>query len=407
MRPKTVEGTGFGSLACAPLESYLRSQPELNDSSLPDFDILEWEVLLDSSDVDEGHWAILATQIKDNYDDYCGFVVLHGTDALAYTATALSFMLENLGKPVVVTGSMLPMSHIHTDGRRNVTVSLLIAGFSEVSEVIVVFGSRILRGCRASKRECLTMDAFDSPNVPHLGRVGIDVTINNSLLLSRPVQPLTIFTDLKPSSVVALVITPGFSPFLIRHLAARESRPLGIVLELFGTGTAPTGHPKFLEAIQFAIASGVTIVAVTQCSKGTCSLRTYENGERLHEIGVIEGKDLTLEAAVVKLAYLFGKQYTGADLVRYMELDLRGELTEKVSKITGQATLTPLAKQISLSSGDSAATTTSNESEMSRETHTRRELHPRRSVSHGSKLQATQWNRFSRSKPRINQHAEI
>eukprot|EP01056_Protomagalhaensia_sp_Gyna25_P003317 Protomagalhaensia_sp_Gyna_25__3316@NODE_2_length_10425_cov_76_179954_g1_i0_p4_GENE_NODE_2_length_10425_cov_76_179954_g1_i0NODE_2_length_10425_cov_76_179954_g1_i0_p4_ORF_typecomplete_len469_score60_17Asparaginase/PF00710_20/2_7e61Asparaginase_C/PF17763_1/4_4e25_NODE_2_length_10425_cov_76_179954_g1_i0886410270 len=339
MRPAHEEGITQTGLRAAPLEEYLRRQPEMSDNSLPDYDVHEWKELIDSSDVTGDIWAQLVNEVAEDYDKYDGFVILHGTDTLAYTASALSFMLEGLGKPVILTGAMLPISHIHTDARRNVTVSLLIAGFSKIPEVLVVFGSKILRGCRASKRDCTSMDAFDSPNCPPLGRIGIDIIVQRKYVLPPPTQPLAPFLNVMASSVVCLTVTPSFPPFLIRHIAAREERPLGIVLRLFGTGTAPTGSRKFQDAIQFAIDSGVTIVAVTQCSRGTCSLLPYENGVKLHNAGVIEAKDMTTEAAFVKLAYLMGKGYTGHQLQVRMEREYRGEMTEHPTKIIGQASL--------------------------------------------------------------------
>lgn len=325
IRYKTPTGSSFKGLSCAPLEEYLRSQPELSDKVLPEFTIYEWDQLIDSSDMNETHWSQLAKDVErvrrsigskngfffQNYDDYDGFVILHGTDSLAYTASALAFMLENLGKPVVLTGSMLPMCHIHSDARKNVTVSLMVAGFSNVPEVLVVFGSRILRGCRTVKVDCTSTEAFDSPNCHQLGTIGIDINLNKPYVLPHPRGQLEVFGQMQPSSVYAVAITPGLNPFILRHLAASQQRPLGIILELFGTGTAPMNDPSFLEAIEFGLKSGVTIVAVTQCGRGTCSLQTYENGQKLHELGVIEGKDLTLESAFCKLAYLFGKGYTG------------------------------------------------------------------------------------------------
>lgn len=316
MRPRTSGGVIVSGLACAPLADYLETSiPELKDRALPEWKVVEWECLLDSSDIKHTHWQKIARQVQEEYRNFDGFVVLHGTDSLAYTSSALSFIFQNLSKPVVITGSMLPISHVHTDARKNLAVSLLVAGYSTFREVVVVFGNKILRGCRASKVECLKADAFDSPNHRPLGTIGIDIIIDskNFESIGKPQQfdDLEIFCKIDTTAIFAISITPGFSAFLIRHIAAREERPLGIILELYGTGTAPTNDPAFVEAIQFATNNGVTIVAVTQCLSGYCSLLTYANGVILHELGVIEGKDLTQEAAVVKLAYLFGKGLSG------------------------------------------------------------------------------------------------
>eukprot|EP01054_Gregarina_sp_Poly1_P004961 Gregarina_sp_Poly_1__4960@NODE_2629_length_1897_cov_91_080874_g646_i1_p1_GENE_NODE_2629_length_1897_cov_91_080874_g646_i1NODE_2629_length_1897_cov_91_080874_g646_i1_p1_ORF_typecomplete_len401_score52_36Asparaginase/PF00710_20/1_5e59Asparaginase_C/PF17763_1/9_5e25Asparaginase_C/PF17763_1/5_5e02_NODE_2629_length_1897_cov_91_080874_g646_i11841386 len=355
MRPAEEEGINMTGLNCASLKEFLRSQPELVDKALPQYDVHEWEQLIDSSDISGDVWKCLVDEIAQHYDNYDGFVILHGTDSLAYTASALSFMLEELNKPVVITGSMLPMSHIHTDARRNVTVSLLVAGFSNVPEVLVVFGSKILRGCRTTKCNCLSMDAFDSPNANPLGTIGIDVTMSSKTIVAKTEKKFQPFTNVLPTLVFCLTVTPAFPPFLIRHIASREERPLAIVLQLFGTGTAPAGNPKFQDALQFAINSGVYIVAVTQCYKGTCSLLTYENGVKLHKIGVMEGKDMTTEAAFCKLSYLLGKGFDKDRIQKEMERDLRGELTEHQSKITGQTSLPqhlPFIQETEESSGE-------------------------------------------------------
>lgn len=364
MRPQLETGVSMTGLKCSSLVDYITTQLELKHDALPEYDIQEWEDLIDSSDMTPEHWAKIAREIQLNYANYTGFVVLHGTDTLAYTATALSFILEDLSKPVVVTGAMLPITHIHSDGKKNFTTSLLVAAFSGIQEVMVVFGSRILRGSRTTKINCDSMDAFDSPNCSMLGRIGIDVQVNADSL--RPAatraqkNSLTIVDKpLDAGSICIMKVTPSFNTFLLRHMAATEVRPMGVILELFGTGTGPIGSTKFIDAIEFAVKTGVIFVAVTQCIRGTCSLQTYANGVKLHDMGVIEGKDMTKEAALVKLAYLFSKGHTSLEEVRpLMESNMRGEFSEGLMAITGQGNMHPVAaRRQSMEKPASSATT--------------------------------------------------
>ncbi|KAH0478894.1 MAG: hypothetical protein KVP17_000253 [Porospora cf. gigantea B] len=317
----------------------LRNLPELQDASLPKFDIESWPQLVDSSDIRVTDWVRICQVIRDQYGQYDGFVVLHGTDTMAYSACILSFMLENLGKPVVFTGSMLPLCHIQTDGRKNLAVAMMIAGFSQITEVVVLFGSKVMRGNRTVKVDCDAMEAFDSPKYVPLGKVGVDVTIDEQLLMTPSKRGFRIFTNMLVDNVIVVKLTPMFPASILRNVFSTDVRPFGVILELFGSGTAPCGDAKFVDVVKDGIAAGIDIVCITQCPKGTCSLLTYENGVRLYDMGVIEGKDLMAEAAFAKLAYLFGKGYKGPKLRMLMEKSLRGELTEDIHKVTGQSSL--------------------------------------------------------------------
>lgn len=325
MRPEASE-----SLSCPPakeLVDYLTNLPELKYADLPEFELIPWEDPIDSSEMTAQHWSRLSRDIRDNFDRCDGFVIVCGTDTLAYSSSILSFMLENLSKPVVLTGAMLPVFHVQTDAKKNLAVSLLVASQPEITEVVVVFGSRIMRGCRCRKLDCLNMDAFDTPNCSPLGRIGIKVEVEERNLLDPPPEgsEFRICEEIAVDSVILLTMTPHFEFRILEHLVSLPKRPLGVILQLFGTGTAPS---TFTDALRHLIKHGITIVAVTQCFRGTCSLRTYLNGEKLHRMGVIEGGDMTPEAAVAKLAYLFSKKVDPNSLSQLMETDLRGELTQ-------------------------------------------------------------------------------
>ncbi|PFH32177.1 putative L-asparaginase [Besnoitia besnoiti] len=323
------------------LAQRLQDLPELNDPNLPRFDVLEWDSLVDSSEIALPQWKLLAQQVANFYGDYDGFVILHGTDTMAYTAAALSFMLENLGKPVVMTGSMLPMMHISTDAKRNLAVSMMMAGYSQLTELVVIFGSHVLRGTRVSKVDCSRIDAFESPNFPALGSVGVDVVLHDELLLKPPVRGFRIFTRFC-LNVAVVPLTPFLPVDRLRRVFEEPKRPFGVVLQLYGSGTAP-GTEELLQTIKDGIESGINIVATTQCRRGSANLLAYESGVWLSNLGVINGKDLTLEACVAKLAYLMGKGYTGLPLKDLMEADIRGELTESPNKVAAVSAVLDLA----------------------------------------------------------------
>ncbi|CBZ51045.1 putative asparaginase [Neospora caninum Liverpool] len=335
-------GGELSSMRPTRLAQRLQDLPEMHDPNLPYFDVLEWDTLVDSSEMALSQWQLLARQILNFYGNYDGFVVLHGTDTMAYTAAALSFMLENLGKPVVMTGAMLPMMHISTDAKRNLAVSMMMAGYSQLTELVVIFGSRVLRGTRVSKVDCSRIDAFESPNFPALGCVGVDVVLHDELLLKPPVRGFRIFTQFC-LNVAVVPITPFLPVDRLRRVFEEPKRPLAVVLQLYGSGTAPSTK-ELLETIKEGIENGINIVATTQCRRGSANLLAYESGVWLSNLGVINGKDLTLEACVAKLAYLMGKGYTGASLKDLMESDIRGELTESPNKVGGVSHVLDLAE---------------------------------------------------------------
>lgn len=302
----------------------LEAIPELRHPRLPDWDFVEMDPILDSSNIAVGEWNRIAALIAARYEEYDGFVVMHGTDTMAYTASALSFMLENLAKPVILTGSQIPLCELRSDGRDNLITSLLIAGEGHVREVCLCFGGRLLRGNRATKVSADGLLAFDSPNYPPLAEAGIDIRYLDSALLPRPAGRLRLQT-LAPVPIGVLKVFPGIRFELFESIMTETLR--GVVLETFGAGNIPDGGGALLPIIRRAFQNGTAVVVCSQCPQGTVSLGAYEASDALKRAGAISGRDLTTEAAVAKLYYLFSRRLGMDALKATMELDLRGELT--------------------------------------------------------------------------------
>ena len=290
------------------LQRLLEEIPRFADAELPEYVIEEFDPLLDSSNMQPAHWLQIADMIRRNYADYDGFLVIHGTDTMAFTASALSFMLEDLRKPVILTGSQVPLEETLNDAQHNLLTSLLILGrhHHELAEVMIYFESLLLRGNRARKVSVDAFEAFASPNFPPLGRVGIDIRIDRRLTLpartAAPAPELEV-VELGSATVGAFRLFPGLKPALLEAVLAPPIQ--GVVLECYGAGNAPTGDEEFMAVIQAATARGVVIVAVTQPSQGSANLSLYATGRALLDAGVVSGFDMTAEAALAKLYYLF------------------------------------------------------------------------------------------------------
>lgn len=312
-----------------PASGYLQEQmeemPELRHPSMPLFKVHEYAPLLDSSNMTPREWVAIARDIGEHYDGYDGFVVLHGTDTMAYTTSALPFMLHGLGKPVIVTGSQIPLCEVRNDGRENLITSLLIAANYDIPEVCLYFGGRLLRGCRAVKVSADGFAAFASPNVPPLGTIGTDIEINWDLVRKRPARQKMRVEELGSPMVSTLRLFPGISPELIRNVLRPPLQ--GLVLEAYGVGNGPDQDRGFLDALAEATERGVVIVDCTQCLEGTVNLGEYLAGSALAETGVISGFDMTAEAALAKLFYLFSRGYGVAKVKREMQRNLRGEMS--------------------------------------------------------------------------------
>jgi L-asparaginase len=316
-----------GSYIPAPgyLAEVMAGLPELRDPRVPSYHIHEYPALLDSANMTPADWTIIARDIEANYTRYDGFVVLHGTDTMAYTASALAFMLRNLGKPVILTGSQIPLCEVRSDARANLITALLIAASCAIPEVCLSFGSRLLRGCRAVKVNASGLEAFDSPNLPPLGTLGITIELNQALALPPPPADTSLeVQELDPQVAIgALRLFPGIAAAMVEALLGSLR---GLVLEAYGAGNGPTRDPAFVAALRQA-RRGVVIVDCTQCLRGSVDLGAYATGALLADAGAISGYDMTAEAALAKLFYLFSAGYEPADVRRLMQQNLRGEVT--------------------------------------------------------------------------------
>lgn len=290
-----------------------------------------FDPLIDSSDVEPGLWVALAELIQERYDDYDGFVVLHGTDTMAYSASTLSFMLKNLSKPVIFTGSQLPIGTPRTDGKENLISSVEIAaakgpdGRAMVPEVAIFFGAKLLRGNRATKISSDSFDAFDSPDCPPLAVAGIDIRYNPSVILTPSPGPLKVQTHLD-TRVSILRLHPGITPQVARNIACGEETR-AVILETYGSGNAPS-KPWLMDIIREAVTMGKILVNITQCKKGRVNMDLYATGRSLKDEGVVSGYDLTVEAALGKLFILMGLSEDNMWVKSRLAEDLRGEISK-------------------------------------------------------------------------------
>ena len=286
---------------------------------------------IDSSDMEPQHWVEIARTIADNYDRYNGFVLLHGTDTMAYTASALSFMLEDLQKPVIITGSQLPIGQLRTDGKENLLTSIEIASAKDedgnpmVPEVCIFFQNQLLRGNRTTKINTEGFNAFRSYNYPILAKAGIHIHYSNHLIRKvREQLPLKPHYDLD-SNVVILTLFPGIRKEIVDSIFSIKGLR-GVILKTFGSGNAPRSQ-WLLQALRRITAEGVIVVNVSQCSTGSVEMQRYETGMQLLQLGIINGYDATIEATLTKLMFLLGQNYSYDTIVRYMGESISGEIT--------------------------------------------------------------------------------
>jgi L-asparaginase len=307
------------------LQNYI---PELRKFA-NDLDVRAFDTPIDSSDVNVSTWQSIASIIEENYDSYGGFVILHGTDTMAYTASALSFMLDGLAKPVILTGSQLPIGRLRTDGKENLITAIEIAtarrnGEPVIQEVAVLFDSKLFRGNRTHKFSTENFDAFSSPNYDDLASIGIHILYNHQKLLRKEKNRLNVHSVFQ-TDVAILKIFPGMSKSYVQAVLGIPNLK-GLILETYGSGNAPK-EPWFISELQQAADREIVILNVTQCSKGFVEQGLYQTSAALQQIGIVGGADMTTEAALTKMMFLLGKGLSGKALKEQLALPIAGELT--------------------------------------------------------------------------------
>ena len=323
-KDQTLKPFDFGQI--------LEEVPELGKYAMK-IDSFTFDPLIDSSDVDPSMWQSLANLIRDRYEEYDGFVVLHGTDTMAYSASALSFMLENLAKPVVFTGSQLPIGVPRTDGKENLISAVEIAAAKDslrhplVPEVCIFFDSQLLRGNRSTKVSSEEFRAFRSPNYPALAEAGINIKYNRRSILVPDswTEQLMVSTELD-TSVSILKVHPGITRQVVRNiLLGPETR--AVILETYGSGNAPSSQ-WFVDIVKEAAGMGKVLMNVTQCMSGTVNMDIYATGKALEKAGVVSGRDITTEGALAKLFFLMGKSGDNEWVKARLGDNLKGEISK-------------------------------------------------------------------------------
>ena len=310
--------------AAGHLSQCVENLPEFFRDEMPRFDIHEYTPLMDSSDMTPSDWVRIARDIERNYHQYDGFVILHGTDTMAYTASALSFMLQDLSKPVIVTGSQIPLSALRSDGQINLLNALYIAANYPINEVSLFFNNTLFRGNRATKADANGFNAFSSPNYPSLLEAGIQIKLNAGELGKPPTVPMSV-AEMTPQPIGVVMLYPGISAKLIDNMMQQPVKAL--IIQSYGVGNAPQ-YKQLLDSFKRGIDQGIIIVNCTQCFKGRVNMDGYATGNALAQLGIVSGSDMTIEAALTKLHYLLSQNLSRQAIIEHITTDLRGELTQ-------------------------------------------------------------------------------
>lgn len=325
-----VENLETGSLEAFNFSHLNSHMPELQRLKF-NVDTIVFDPVIDSSDISHEYWQKMVRIIEDNYETHDGFVILHGTDTMAYTASALSFMLYNLQKPVVLTGAQLPIGKLRTDAKENLITAMEIAADKDaignpiVPEVCIFFQNYLFRGNRATKINADNFNAFKTYNFPPLAKSGIQIKYDRGLILKPNYEKKVTFNYSVDTRIAVLKMFPGINQTTVDAVLNAKGIK-AVVIETYGSGNAPR-YDWFIEALSDAVKRGIIIVNVTQCEIGCVDMQRYETGRMLLKAGVISGFDSTIEAAVTKLMILLGKGYSREEVFVRMRVPLVGEIT--------------------------------------------------------------------------------
>lgn len=325
-----VENSETGALEAFNFSHLKSNVPEMKRLKF-NVDTFLFEPPIDSSEINLVNWIKIAKVIEDNYDKYDGFVVLHGTDTMSYTVSVLSFMLENLTKPVIFTGSQLPIGKLRTDGKENLITALEIAadryedGRAIVPELCIYMQNLLMRGNRTTKINADNFSAFNSPNYPPLAEVGVDIRYNDKFILTPDYDKPVRFNYHLDNNVAILKLFPGIQESVVKSVFSIQGLK-GVVLETFGSGNALRDQ-WFIDTLDEAYTKGIVVVNVTQCLYGNVEMHRYGTGQHLEKLGVVSGHDMTSEAALAKLMTLIGNGKSPEEVRHYMSMSLRGEMS--------------------------------------------------------------------------------
>lgn len=305
------------------LTDTLKQMPEFHRPEMPEFDVHEYDDLIDSSDMNPSHWQQIADDIQKHYADYDGFIILHGTDTMSFTASALSFMFENLSKPVIVTGSQIPLAELRSDGQVNLLNALYVAANYPIPEVGLFFNNRLLRGNRSRKTDADGFNAFESPNFRPLLEAGINIEVAAGRISNPTSQELKV-SKVTPQPVGVITLYPGISADVLRNTLLQPVNAM--ILLSYGVGNAPQNE-AILKQLKMAKAQDIVVVNCTQCVRGKVNMSGYATGHALELAGVVSGMDMTPEAALAKLHYLLSQDLPVEEVRKLVSQNLRGELS--------------------------------------------------------------------------------